>query len=73
MEPTMWRVVVVLNMHTKFREKLSRVMKPVSDTNSEPGLPVFLSRRIGSSEAHKRTLVAGKEELHCEDLQEGSN
>ena len=33
----------------------------------------FLSGRIGSSEAHKRTLVAGKEELNFEDLQEGNN
>ena len=33
----------------------------------------FLSGRIGSSEAHKRTLVAGKEELNYEDLQEGNN
>ena len=30
----------------------------------------FLS---GSSGAHKRTLVAGKEELNFEDLQEGNN
>ena len=30
----------------------------------------FLSGRIG---AHKRTLVAGKEELNFEDLQEGNN
>ena len=36
----------------------------------------FLSGRIGSSGAHKtdkRTLVAGKEELNFEDLQEGDN
>ena len=33
----------------------------------------FLSGRIGSSRAHKRTLVAGKEELNFEDLQEGNN
>ena len=33
----------------------------------------FLSGRIGSSGAHKRTLVAGKEELNFEDLQEGNN
>ena len=33
----------------------------------------FLSRRTGSSGAHKRTLVAGKEELNFEDLQEGNN
>ena len=32
-----------------------------------------LSGRIGSSGAHKRTLVAGKEELNFEDLQEGNN
>ena len=33
----------------------------------------FLSRRFGSSGAHKRTLVARKEELNFEDLQEGNN
>ena len=33
----------------------------------------FLSGRIGSSGALKRTLVAGKEELNFEDLQEGNN
>ena len=33
----------------------------------------FLSGRTGSSGAHKRTLVAGKEELNFEDLQEGNN
>ena len=33
----------------------------------------FLSGRIGSSKAHKRTLVAGKEELNFEELQEGNN
>ena len=33
----------------------------------------YLSGRIGSSGAHKRTLVAGKEELNFEDLQEGNN
>ena len=33
----------------------------------------FLSGRIRSSGAHKRTLVAGKEELNFEDIQEGSN
>ena len=33
----------------------------------------FLSGRIGSSGAHKRTLVAGKEELNLQDLQEGNN
>ena len=32
----------------------------------------FLSGRIGSSGAHKRTLVVGKEELNFEDLQEGN-
>ena len=33
----------------------------------------FLSRRFGSSGAYKRMLVAGKEELNFEDLQEGDN
>ena len=33
----------------------------------------FLSGRTGSSGAHKRILVAGKEELNFEDLQEGNN
>ena len=33
----------------------------------------FLSGRIGSSGAHKRTMVVGKEELNFEDLQEGNN
>ena len=33
----------------------------------------FASSRTGSSEACKRTLVAGKEELNFEDLQEGCN
>ena len=33
----------------------------------------FLSGRLGSSGAHKRTLVAGKEEISLENLQEGSN
>ena len=33
----------------------------------------FLSGRIRSSGAHKRTLVTGKEELNLEDLQEGNN
>ena len=33
----------------------------------------FLVGWIGSSGSHKRTLVAGKEELNFEDLQEGNN
>ena len=33
----------------------------------------FLSGRTGSSGAHKRILVVGKEELNFEDLQEGNN
>ena len=33
----------------------------------------YLSGRIGSSGAHKRTLVAGKEDLNFDDLQEGNN
>ena len=33
----------------------------------------FLVGRTGSSGAHKRTLVARKEELNFEDLQEGNN
>ena len=33
----------------------------------------FLSGRIGSSVAHKRTPVAEREELNFEDLQEGNN
>ena len=33
----------------------------------------FQSGRIGSSGAHKRTLVKGKDELNFEDLQEGNN
>ena len=33
----------------------------------------FLSGRIGSSVAHKRTPVAEREELNFEDLQEGTN
>ena len=33
----------------------------------------FLSGRIGSSAAHKRTMVVGKEELKFEDQQEGNN
>ena len=33
----------------------------------------FLTGRIGSRGAHKRTQVAGKEELNFEDLQEGNN
>ena len=33
----------------------------------------YLSGRIASGGAHKRTLVAGKEELNFKDLQEGSN
>ena len=33
----------------------------------------FLSGRIGSSRSHKRTLVAGNEELNFENLQEGKN
>ena len=33
----------------------------------------FLSGRIGSSRARKRTLVARKEELNFEDLREGNN
>ena len=32
----------------------------------------FLSGRTGSSGAHKRMLVAGKEEQNFEDLQEGN-
>ena len=32
----------------------------------------FLSGRIGSSGAHKRTLMARKEEPNFEDLQEGN-
>ena len=33
----------------------------------------FLSGRIRSNGAHKRTLVTGKEGLNFEDLQEGNN
>ena len=33
----------------------------------------FLSGRIGSSGAHKKMLVAGKEELNFDELQEGNN
>ena len=33
----------------------------------------FLLGQTGSSGAHKRTLVAGKEELNFEDLQEDNN
>ena len=33
----------------------------------------FLSGQIGSSGAHKRTLVVGKEELNFEEMQEGNN
>ena len=33
----------------------------------------FLSGRIGSSVAHKRTPVAEREELNFEDVQEGNN
>ena len=40
---------------------------------SEKYLKHFVSSRIGSSGAYKRTLVAGKEELNFEDLQEGCN
>ena len=41
--------------------------------NTLPPLFEYLSGRIGSDGAHKRTLVAGKEELNFKDLQEGSN
>ena len=37
---------------------------------SEKNLKHFAGSRIGSSGANKRTLVAGKEELNFEDLQE---
>ena len=40
---------------------------------SEKYLKHFVSSRIGSSAAYKRTLVAGKEELNFEDLQESCN
>ena len=40
---------------------------------SEKNLNHFASFRIGSSGAYKRTLVAGKEELKFEDLQESCN
>ena len=36
-------------------------------------LSEFLSGRIGSSRAYVRTVVAGKEELNFEDLQDGNN
>ena len=42
MKLTMWRVIVVLNYVHEFSEKIviySRYMKPVRDTNSDPGLP----------------------------------
>ena len=40
---------------------------------SKKYLKHFASSRIGSSRAYKRTLVAGKEELNFEDLQESCN
>ena len=43
MKLTMWLVIVVINMYTKFREKIviySCYMKPVRDTNNDPELPV---------------------------------
>ena len=40
---------------------------------SEKFLKHFASSRIGSSGAYKRTLVAGKEEMNLEDLQESCN
>ena len=40
---------------------------------SEKNLKHFAGSRIGSSGAYKRTLVAGKEELNFEDLQESCN
>ena len=46
------------NLHTMFvREKLKH----------------FADSRIGSSRAYKRTMVAGKELLNFEDLQESCN
>ena len=42
MKLTMWRVIVVLNYVHEFSGKIviySCYMKPVRDTNSDPGLP----------------------------------
>ena len=42
-ETYMWLVIVVINMYTKFREKIviySCYMKLVRDTNYDPELPV---------------------------------
>ena len=59
---------------------LRRLLKETCSTSqlalqclSEKYLKHFASSRIGSSRAYKRTLLAGKEELNFEDLQESCN
>ena len=61
----MWRVIVVLHMYANFLEKQSLSsflhsivrMKPVRDTNSEPGLPVIQKGMLSGPVAVRFKLV----------------
>ena len=62
-----------INLLTSFAEGNMLDVDTCMQCLSEKYLKHFVSSRIGSSAAYKRTLVAGKEELNFEDLQESCN
>ena len=69
-----WKTILIRNVAAlQLRNFQCNVCLRKSKTLCRHALFEFLSGRIGSSGAHKRTLVAGKEELNFEDLQEGNN
>ena len=62
-----------INLLTSFAEGNMLDVATCMQCVSEKYLKHFANSRIGSSGAYKRTLVAGKEELNFEDLQESCN
>ena len=70
---TMRDLLYEINLLTSFAEGNMLDVATCMQCLSEKYLKHFVSSRIGSSAAYKRTLVAGKEELSFEDLQESCN
>ena len=70
---TMRDLLYEINLLTSFTEGNMLDVETCMQCLSEKYLKHFASSRIGSSGAYKRTLVAGKEELNFEDLQESCN
>ena len=58
---------------TPFVEGNMLDVTPCMQCLSEKNLKLFAGSRVGSSGVYKRTLVAGKEELNFEDVQENCN